>query len=204
MYSKEHIRPKLHQLDQDKLARLYADLRRESLATGSFPITVRHLESMIRMAEASAKMHLREYVRADDIDLAIQVMVGSFVGAQKMSIKKTLERVSPAPLHYHKRIEADGTQGFRKYVHRTSDTDELLAFVLGQLVKEKVQLFRNQRGENPDAVQVKVAQLETRSKELEIYDVQPFLKSKLFRANGYKVLEGGYIEKRFVHQPEEL
>ena len=94
MYAKEHIRPKLHQLDQDKLARLYADLRRESLATGSFPITVRHLESMIRMSEASAKMNLREYVRADDIDLAIQVTVGSFVSAQKMSIKKTLERVS--------------------------------------------------------------------------------------------------------------
>lgn len=94
MYAKEKIKPKLHQLDQDKLAGLYADLRRESLATGSFPITVRHLESMIRMSEASAKMHLREYVRADDIDLAIQVTVGSFVNAQKMSIKKTLERVS--------------------------------------------------------------------------------------------------------------
>jgi DNA replication licensing factor MCM2 len=46
------------------------------------------------MAEASAKMHLREYVRADDINLAISVCVGSFVSAQKMSIKKTLERVS--------------------------------------------------------------------------------------------------------------
>jgi DNA replication licensing factor MCM2 len=49
---------------------------------------------MIRMSEASAKMNLREYVRSDDIDLAIQVTVGSFVSAQKMSIKKTLERVS--------------------------------------------------------------------------------------------------------------
>lgn len=48
---------------------------------------------MIRMAEASAKMALREYVRADDIDLAIEVAVGSFVSAQKMSIKKTLQRV---------------------------------------------------------------------------------------------------------------
>jgi len=45
------------------------------------------------MSEASAKMALREYVRGDDIDLAIQVTVGSFVSAQKMSIKKTLERV---------------------------------------------------------------------------------------------------------------
>jgi DNA replication licensing factor MCM2 len=80
-------------MDQDKLSKLWADLRRESLATGSFPVTVRHLESMIRMAEASAKMALREYVRADDIDLAIEVAVNSFVNAQKMSIKKTLQRV---------------------------------------------------------------------------------------------------------------
>ena len=94
MYARDKIRPKLFDLDQEKLSRLYADLRRESIATGSFPITVRHLESMIRMAEASAKMSLREYVRADDIDLAISVAVQSFVSAQKMSIKKTLERVS--------------------------------------------------------------------------------------------------------------
>lgn len=93
MYAREKIRPKLFDLDQEKLARLFADLRRESMATGSYPITVRHLESMIRMAEASAKMALREYVRADDIDLAIEVAVGSFVNAQKLSIKKTLQRV---------------------------------------------------------------------------------------------------------------
>jgi len=100
MYARERVHPKLHNMDQDKLALLFADLRRESLATGSFPITVRHLESMIRMAEASAKMHLREYVRADDIDLAISVTVGSFVNAQKMSIKKTLERVSSTTFSY--------------------------------------------------------------------------------------------------------
>jgi DNA replication licensing factor MCM2 len=94
MYARDKIRPKLFDLDQEKMARLFADLRRESMATGSFPITVRHLESMIRMAEASAKMSLREYVRADDIDMAISVAVQSFVSAQKMSIKKTLERVS--------------------------------------------------------------------------------------------------------------
>ena len=45
------------------------------------------------MAEASAKMHLREYVRTDDVDLAISVAVGSFVSAQKLSVKRSLERV---------------------------------------------------------------------------------------------------------------
>jgi MCM AAA-lid domain len=93
MYARDKVRPKLYDLDSEKLSRLFADLRRESAATGSFPITVRHLESMIRMAEASARMSLREYVRADDIDLAISVAVESFVNAQKMSIKKTLQRV---------------------------------------------------------------------------------------------------------------
>ena len=92
-YARDRVRPRLESLDQDRLTRLYVDLRRESLSTGSYPITVRHLESMIRMAEASAKMHLRDYVRADDIDLAIRTMVGSFVSAQKMSVKRTLERV---------------------------------------------------------------------------------------------------------------
>jgi len=45
------------------------------------------------MAEASARMALREYVRPDDIDLAISVAVESFVNAQKTSIKRTLQRV---------------------------------------------------------------------------------------------------------------
>lgn len=94
MYARDKIKPKLYDIDHEKISRLFADLRRESLATGSYPITVRLLESMIRMAEASAKMSLREYVRGDDVDLAISVAVGSFVNSQKMSIKKTLERVS--------------------------------------------------------------------------------------------------------------
>jgi DNA replicative helicase MCM subunit Mcm2 (Cdc46/Mcm family) len=101
MYARERVRPKLYDLDSEKLSRLFADLRRESAATGSFPITVRHLESMIRMAEASARMSLREYVRADDIDLAISVAVESFVNAQKMSIKKTLQRVRVPPTTSH-------------------------------------------------------------------------------------------------------
>ncbi|EEB86735.1 hypothetical protein MPER_16200, partial [Moniliophthora perniciosa FA553] len=39
MYAREKIKPKLYQLDQDKLSKLFADLRRESMATGSYPIT---------------------------------------------------------------------------------------------------------------------------------------------------------------------
>ena len=34
VYSKEKVRPKLHQMDQDKVAKLYADLRKESMVSG--------------------------------------------------------------------------------------------------------------------------------------------------------------------------
>ncbi|KAG6845873.1 MCM DNA helicase complex subunit [Tephrocybe sp. NHM501043] len=164
MYAKEKIRPKLYDLDQEKLSRLFADLRRESMATGSYPITVRHLESMIRMAEASAKMALREYVRADDIDLAIEVAVGSF--------------------------------GFRKYLTQSKDHEELLAFLLGGMIKDKARFHQLQRHEQPELVTVKLTDLEERAKEHDIFDITPFLRSKLFATNGYQVKDR-VIEKRF-------
>jgi len=43
LYARERVRPKLYQIDQDKIARLFADMRRESLATGAYPITVSHM-----------------------------------------------------------------------------------------------------------------------------------------------------------------
>jgi len=36
------------------------------------------------MAEASARMHLREHVREDDVDMAIKVVLSSFLQAQKV------------------------------------------------------------------------------------------------------------------------
>jgi DNA replication licensing factor MCM2 len=86
-------------------------------------------------------------------------------------------------------------------VHQAKDNEELLSFLLGQLVKEKVQLYRHGRGENPASVQVRIGQLEARAKELEIYDVGPFVKGRLFRANGYKVVGEGAdraVEKVFT------
>ncbi|POW15502.1 hypothetical protein PSTT_02107, partial [Puccinia striiformis] len=195
-YAREKIRPKLHQMDQDKMSKLFSELRRESLSTGSIPITVRHLESMIRMSEASAKIHLREYVRSDDIDLAIQVAINSFIQCQKVSIKKQLER------------------GFRKYLRVADDHQELLGFLLGQIVKEKIRfqlgkLKGLQRSssdprsdqQHPETVSIKVSELEERAKEVEIYDVTPFLKSQLFKTNGYSFQqndrEEGLIIKSF-------
>ena len=62
-------------------------------ATGSVPITVRHIESMIRMAEANAKMHLREYITEEDVNMAIRVMLESFIDTQKFSVMRNMRKV---------------------------------------------------------------------------------------------------------------
>ena len=51
---------------------VYSRLRQEAARTHGMPIAVRHLESLIRMSEAHAKMHIREYVSDDDINIAIK------------------------------------------------------------------------------------------------------------------------------------
>lgn len=91
-YARSTIVPKLSYLEEDKIARVYADLRHQAKLTASFPITVRHFESILRTAEAFAKMRLAEYVSNQDVDRAIRVSVKSFIGAQKSSVKRDLER----------------------------------------------------------------------------------------------------------------
>lgn len=91
-YARQKMSPRLTDADRDKLSSLYADLRTASINTGSFPITVRHLESMIRIAESFAKMRLSEYVSKFDVDRAIRVVVDSFIDAQKISVRRSLRR----------------------------------------------------------------------------------------------------------------
>jgi DNA replication licensing factor MCM2 len=51
------------------------------------------LESILRISEASARMHLRTYVRESDVNTAISVIVRSFIDAQKLSVAKALRTV---------------------------------------------------------------------------------------------------------------
>ena len=64
-----------------------------SQMTGSIPITVRHIESVIRMSEAHARMHLRDYVNEDDVNMALRIMLESFISTQKFSIMRGMRKV---------------------------------------------------------------------------------------------------------------
>lgn len=94
MFAKERIHPKLHNIDRNMISKLYSDLRKASLETGSIPITVRHIESIIRCSEAHAKMHLRDIVTDKDVQMAIKVVLESFIDTQKFSVMKQMRTVS--------------------------------------------------------------------------------------------------------------
>jgi DNA replication licensing factor MCM2 len=46
------------------------------------------------MAEANARMHLRDYVQEEDVNMAIRMMLESFVETQKYSVMKSMKNVS--------------------------------------------------------------------------------------------------------------
>ncbi|KAI5189711.1 DNA replication licensing factor MCM2 [Nematocida minor] len=90
-YARERVRPKIEVFDSERISSLYASLRKESAAARGIPITVRHVESMVRIAEASARMHLREVVTQKDIDTAVEVVLDSFCSTQKNAVRNQLQ-----------------------------------------------------------------------------------------------------------------
>lgn len=102
------------------MTQFYADIRRESTIVGGIPIAVRHIESVLRMSESMAKMHLRDYVRTDDIDQAIDMLLESFLQSQKVSVARQLSKK------------------FEVYRSKKSDPNQLLLHLLRKMVNDRV------------------------------------------------------------------
>lgn len=175
VYARENIHPKLQNMDQDKVANIYSQLRQESLATGSLPITVRHIESIIRMSEAHAKMHLREYVQEDDVNMAVRMMLESFVETQKYSVMKSMRQV------------------FQKYLAFKKDHSELLFYILRQLVQDQFTFQRATNEMETLTIEIDEKDLIDKAKQIDIRDLTSFYKSKIFENNHFS-----YDSKRKV------
>jgi len=174
-YARSNVRPVLrgNTFDQEKVASLYVALRRESAASGGVPIAVRHVESIMRMAEAHAKMHLRDYVRDDDLDASIRMMLESFINAQKFSVRRALRR------------------SFAKFITSGEDRAHLLLHILQDMFR-KEQMYqvirlrqRNQPEEMLDRLEVPLDEFESRARERRVYDVSEFCASEPFQEAGY-------------------
>merc|ERR1740138_758046 len=56
VFARKHVFPKVTNIDKEKLANFYKLLRAEAFKSGGAPMTARHVESIIRIAEANARM----------------------------------------------------------------------------------------------------------------------------------------------------
>lgn len=171
-YAKQTCKPRLQAGDYDKIAAVYAELRRESTVSNGMPIAVRHLESMIRMSESRAAMHLRDYVNDDDIDASIKTMLESFISTQKTSVQKTLRRK------------------FSRFIVTRDDFNSLVLFKLRECLRD-ARSMEQLTGEMEDAenFRIPVRQLEERCRDLDIYDLGPFLVSEEFTRAGFQLDE---------------
>ena len=68
-YARAHVHPVLSDAARDVIDEFYMQLRNKQRGGDSVPVTARQLESLIRLAEARARMDLREEVtKADALD----------------------------------------------------------------------------------------------------------------------------------------
>ncbi|KAL7530842.1 hypothetical protein ACHAXR_003702, partial [Thalassiosira sp. AJA248-18] len=175
-YARANCRPALRggTFDQEKIASLYVQLRKESSNSGGVPIAVRHIESIMRMSEAHAKMHLRDYVRDDDMDASIKMMLESFISAQKFSVRRSLRR------------------SFAKFMSSGEDRVHLLLHILQDMMRNEAmyQTIRQQQmktSEVPEVLEVPLEEFESRARDRRIYDVVDFCKGQAFEEAGYSL-----------------
>lgn len=146
---------------------MYSQLRQEALSTGSLPITVRHIESVIRMSEAHARMHLRDAVQEVDVNMAIRMMLESFVDAQKYSVMKRMRAT------------------FQKYLAYQKDHSELLYFILRQLTIDQLTYVRSKQGPTVTHIEIMEKDLSERAKTINVHNFKDFYNSDIFKSNGF-------------------
>ena len=69
-YGKEHINPMLNDAASVRLIESYVEMRRIGSGRGQVSAYPRQLESLIRLAEAHAKVRYSEVVEVDDVEEA--------------------------------------------------------------------------------------------------------------------------------------
>jgi DNA replication licensing factor MCM2 len=135
---------------------------------GGAQITVRHLESIIRLAEAHARLHLRANVIESDVNAAIALILGSFVSTQKYSDKKQFERK------------------FGRYLVYGRDRDELLLYILHAMVRERIAFYKLRRDGiemegHGNRIVLKKADFEARARDIDVHEFLEFYQSEKFR-----------------------
>lgn len=76
-YARKYAHPRMSEEAKRVLTEYYLKLRKENRSVDGTPITTRQLESMVRLAEARARLELREVVTANDALDVVAIMTES-------------------------------------------------------------------------------------------------------------------------------
>ncbi|AEA46045.1 LAGLIDADG family homing endonuclease [Archaeoglobus veneficus] len=84
-YSKRTVFPVLTEEAKERIIDFYVSLRSKAKDNSAVPVTARQLEALIRLAEASARLRLSDYVTAEDVERVIRI------------VRKSLEQIAIDP-----------------------------------------------------------------------------------------------------------
>mmetsp|Transcript_53495 Transcript_53495/g.124618 ORF Transcript_53495/g.124618 Transcript_53495/m.124618 type:complete len:914 (+) Transcript_53495:49-2790(+) len=166
VYARQKVFPKMTDVDAEKLASFYSEMRAEAFRTGGAPMTARHMDSLVRLAEANARIELRQHVNSRDIDNAIAVMLESFIQSQKHQVAEELRKK------------------FRRYLAQGPMGDQII-LLLEKLFKQKViqqQLRRPGKDVEISEVFVEMPEVvrEIENHDLAVDDASTFMQTPRF------------------------
>merc|ERR1719468_786159 len=171
VYARQRVHPKVADIDREKLANFYSDIRAESFRSGGAPMTARHIDSIVRLAEAHARMELRQHVIARDLDNAIGVVLESFIQSQKHQVAEELR------------------QKFKRYIAKATPSSDHFMNILTKLYRDKLEQLRLSRpgAPIPEASQVSIEMADVvrqiERQDLEMDDAHNFMRTARFQQN---------------------
>merc|ERR1712127_719889 len=124
IYARKHVHPSVAGVDMEKVANFYRDIRAEAFRSGGAPMTARHVDSLMRISEANARMELRRHVTSRDVDNAIGIMLESFIQSQKHQVAEELRK------------------RFKRYVIQATPLFEQCVSLLERLFRDKIEQVR--------------------------------------------------------------
>ena len=172
-YARTNCFPSIQTPYMQKISTVYSELRMH-LADSS--MNARHNEAMIRLCRAHAKMHLRNSVEEEDVDMAIHVMLHSVINAQKFSVANRLKKT------------------FAKYFAKESDNHSFMYNLL-LIVFRETELYANKKEASFSGI-IHADDFETRARENGLSNFESFYKSPIFNTNYKYDSKNKLIRKR--------
>jgi len=116
-FALKNLRPNLKDINHELISNLYVSFRKESVFEGGIKISLLNLESIFRLIESSARLHLREFANAEDFSVGLFTFIHSFVKIQPVSISKVLKLKYRFLILYLIKKISEKNQNWKTYFH---------------------------------------------------------------------------------------